>query len=34
MNVTETAEEKYFTWRELSITKANPNFESLILMDH
>lgn len=22
------------TWRELSITKAKPNFESLILIDH
>lgn len=25
---------KHITWRELSITKAKPNFESLILMDH
>ncbi len=26
--------EKHVTWRELSITRAKPNFESLILMDH
>lgn len=25
---------EHVTWRELSITRAKPNFESLILMDH
>lgn len=31
LTVTQMAD---FTWRELSITKAKPNFESLILIDH
>lgn len=34
MNAAQNTYSKKITWRELSITKAKPNFESLILMDH